>query len=233
MTDGPPLEPSAARNEASHGTVLLVHGLWLHPVAMALMRGRLARHGFDVLAYAYPTVSLGLAENVERLRHYCDGLACGKLHLVGHSMGGLVALKVAELVPRGLLGRLVLVGTPFRDSFAARCLQRLPGGRRILGRSMPEWLEAPSAGRFDACELGVIAGCRGVGLGRVIAPGLPKPHDGVVSVAETHVPGMRDHIVLKVAHTEMLVSRAVVQQVAAFLERGTFDRTQPHCPSVN
>jgi pimeloyl-ACP methyl ester carboxylesterase len=213
--------------------VLLVHGLWLHPVAMALMRGRLARQGYDVLAYAYPTVSLGFAENVERLRRYCDRLIPGKLHLVGHSMGGLVALETASLLPRARLGRLVLVGTPFRDSFAARSLQRLPGGRRILGRCMPEWLQAPSAGPFDACELGVIAGCRGIGLGRVIAPRLPKPHDGVVSVAETHVPGMRDHIVLSVSHTEMLVSRAVVRQVATFLERGTFDRTQPHCPSVN
>jgi pimeloyl-ACP methyl ester carboxylesterase len=148
-------------------------------------------------------------------------------------MGGLLALKTAELFPRDRLGRLVLVGPPYRDSFAARRLQRLPGGRRMLGRSMGEWLDAPSIRPFDACELGVIAGCRGMGLGRVIAPRLAKPHDGVVSVAETDVPGRRDHIVLNVAHLEMLVSRPVVQQIAAFLERGTFDRTQPHCPSVN
>jgi len=226
-------KPRGVRNEPSHGTVLLVHGLWLHPLAMALMRARLARQGYDVLSYAYPTVSLGLDENAERLRLYCEGLACGKLHLVGHSMGGVVALKAAERVARDRLGRLVLVGTPFRDSLAARSLQRLPGGRRMLGRSMPEWLEGAPTGPFDACDLGVIAGCRGIGLGRVIARRLPKPHDGVVSVAETHVPGMRDHVVLNVAHTEMLLSRAVVQQVVAFLERGTFDRTQPHFPSVN
>ena len=70
-------------------------------------------------------------------------------------------------------------------------------------------------------------------MGRVIAPALPGPHDGVVTVDETRVPGLSDHIVLRVAHTEMLVSRAVVQQVVAFLERGKFDRTQPHFSSVN
>ena len=73
-------------------------------------------------------------------------------------------------------------------------------------------------------DLGVIAGCRGMGLGRVIAPRLPKPHDGVVSVAETHVPGMRDHIVLDVSHTAMLASRAVVRQICTFLQQGTFSR---------
>jgi pimeloyl-ACP methyl ester carboxylesterase len=176
---------------------------------------------------------LGLRENVERLRSFCERLSGRKLHLVGHSMGGLLALHAAELIPRACLGRVVLVGTPFRDSFAARALQRLPGGAWLLGRCMPQWLAGPRLERFTACELGVIAGSRGVGLGRVIAPALPRPNDGVVDVEETRVPGMSDHIVLRVAHTEMLVSRAVVQQVAAFLERGKFDRTQPHFSSVN
>jgi hypothetical protein len=98
---------------------------------------------------------------------------------------------------------------------------------------MPEWLASGPPPGFDACELGVIAGSRGIGLGRLIAPGLPRPHDGVVSVDETRVPGMADHIVLRVGHTEMLVSRAVAQQVCAFLKHGKFDRTHPHLPSLN
>jgi pimeloyl-ACP methyl ester carboxylesterase len=223
----------AAEKSASRETVLLVHGLWLHPLVMQLMRRRLTQCGYAVRAYSYPTVRLNLHENIERLRGYCGELPGGKLHLVGHSMGGLIALKAAERMPRGCVGRVVLVGSPFRDSFSARALQRLPGGRRLLGRCMPEWLTAGPSARFEACELGVIAGSRGIGLGRLMAPGLPKPHDGVVSVDETRVPGMTDHIVLRVGHTEMLVSRLVAQQVCAFLRHGKFDRTQPHLPSLN
>jgi pimeloyl-ACP methyl ester carboxylesterase len=220
-------------NKSHRAAVLLVHGLWLHPVAMALMRKRIARHGYAVLAYGYPTIRLDLRENVERLRRYCERFSGRKLHLVGHSMGGLLALKAAQLVSPPCLGRVVLVGTPFGDSFAARALQRLPGGSSLLGRCMPEWLAEPRLERFAACELGVIAGDRRVGLGRLIAPGLPKPNDGVVSVEETRVPGMSDHIVLRVAHTEMLFSRRVAEQVAAFLDRGKFDRTQSRFSSVN
>ena len=48
------------------------------------------------------------------------------------------------------------------------------------------------------------------------------PNDGVVAVSETEFPEMRDHIVLDVNHTGMLLSRTVAQQVCAFLGRRAF-----------
>jgi pimeloyl-ACP methyl ester carboxylesterase len=208
--------------ENGKDTVLLVHGLWLHGISMQLIRRRLERHGHRVRCYSYPTMRLDLEQNAERLRRHWESLPGGKVHLVGHSMGGLVALRAAQLVAPECRGRVVLAGTPFVDSFAARALERLPGGRRMLGRCIAQWLAGLPRERFDLCELGVIAGSRSVGLGRIIAPGLPRPNDGVVSVAETRVPGMRDHIVLEVGHSEMLFSRAVVEQIHAFIEHGTF-----------
>ena len=213
--------------------VLLVHGLWLKGIAMWPMRRRLERCGYTVRAYSYPTMRLTLDENTARLCRYCDGLGGGKVHLVGHSMGGLVALATAERLPAACRGRVVLIGTPFAKSFAARALQRLPGGRAMLGHSMGQWLAGRRSTPPVAFDLGVIAGSGGVGLGRLIAPGLPKPNDGVVNIEETRVPGMRDHVVLPVSHTQMLVSGAVVRQVCAFLEHGKFDPVQGPNPSVN
>jgi hypothetical protein len=80
----------------------------------------------------------------------------------------------------------------------------------------------PDTGR----DVGVIAGSRPFGLGRIVVPGLPAPSDGVVSAAETRLPAMRDHIVLNVSHSGMLISRAVMRQICAFLRDGAFERQE-------
>ena len=213
-------------------TVVLVHGLWLHGAAMLLMKRRIARCGYRVKTYSYPTVRLDLDQNAERLARYCAALPGARIHLVAHSMGGLVAIRAAEALPASRIGRLVLLGTPFQDSYSARRVQRLPGGCTIIGRCMGQWLTRTRAGP-ESLDLGVIAGTGRIGLGRLVAHRLPQPNDGVVSVEETRVPGMRDHVVLRVSHTLMLVSRDVVHQVCAFLAQGKFDRAHAASASLN
>jgi len=202
-------------------TVVLVHGLWVHGITMELMRRRIARQGYRALAYSYPSMRLTLAENADRLARYCRTLG-GRVHCVGHSLGGLIVLHMLERPSGFTAGRVVLTGTPFVDCLAARRLARLPGGRAALGRSFPEWLESARPELDAKFEIGVIAGKVPVGIGRLVAPDLPQPCDGVVSVAETRFPAMRDHIVLNVNHFGMLISRAVVRQICAFLREGKF-----------
>jgi pimeloyl-ACP methyl ester carboxylesterase len=205
-------------------TVVLVHGLWVHGIAMELMRRRIARSGYRTLSYSYPSIRLTLTENAERLARFCRGIAAPRLHFVGHSLGGLIALRTLQQMTGQAAGRVVLLGTPFSECHAARRLVRLPGGRAALGRSIPEWLEAARP-QFDGeHEIGVIAGSLPLGLGCIVAPDLPSPSDGVVTVAETQVPGMRDHVVLHVSHSGMLVSAAVARHICAFLREGAFSQ---------
>lgn len=205
-------------------TVVLVHGLWVHGIAMVLMRRRIERCGYRVLAYSYPSVRLSLTENTERLARYCREISAPRLHFVGHSLGGLIVLRMLDSTSGLPPGRVVLAGTPFAECYTARRLVRLPGGRAALGRSIPEWLDSGRPEFGSAHDIGVIAGSVPVGLGCLVAPDLPAPCDGVVSVAETRVPGMRDHVVLRVSHSGMLVSSAVARQICAFLREGMFAR---------
>ena len=201
--------------------VILVHGLWVHGVVMTPLRHRIARCGYRAVSYSYPSMRLTLTENAERLAQFCRSLDAAKFHFVGHSLGGLVVLGMLERAPELHAGRIVLAGVPFSGSFAAQRLARLPGGRTALGRSVPERLRRERTGWLRH-DIGVIAGSIPIGLGRLVAPDLPKPNDGVVCVAETRLPAMRDQIVLRVNHTGMLLSAAVARQICAFLRNGAF-----------
>ena len=202
--------------------VILVHGLWVHGVVMALLRRRIARCGYRTLNYTYPSMRLTLSENAERLARYCRGIGAERLNFVGHSMGGLVVLSMLERPREFAVGRIVLAGTPYGGSVAARRLARLPGGRAALGCCLPEWLGRERPQPPSGYEIGVIAGSVPIGLGRLVASDMPRPNDGVVSVAETRLPQMRDHIVLGVNHTGMLLSRTVARQICQFLRHGAF-----------
>lgn len=202
--------------------VIIIHGLWMRGLVMGWLARRIAQDGFATHTYSYPTMRLTLRENAERFARYCVSLAAPRVHIVAHSMGGLVALKMLEMHRQLRCGRLILLGTPYTGSVAAQRLARLPGGGRLLGRSIAEWLREPRPVPDSIAEIGIIAGTRGYGLGRLIASDLPQPHDGVVALAETAVPGVTRRIVLKVGHTEMLLSREVARQCCAFLRSGEF-----------
>ena len=193
--------------------------------AMELMRRRIARGGYHALSYSYPSMRLTLGENAERLVRYLRGLNVTRLHLVGHSLGGLIVLRALNNAAGMAPGRVVLVGTPCAGSHAASRLQRIPGGRTVLGRSLNESLESPLA-RPPGRDIGVVAGSVPIGLGQIVDPSLPRPNDGAVSVEETRIAGMRDHVILPVSHSGMLVSRTVARQICAFLRDGTFARSR-------
>lgn len=207
---------------ASTEPVIIIHGLWVRGLVMGLLARRIAQDGFAARTYSYPTMRLTLSENAERFARFCAGLAAPRVHIVAHSMGGLVALKMLESHRQLHCGRLVLAGTPYTGSFAAERLARFPGGRSLLGRSIAEWLREPRPLPDGIAETGIIAGTRGYGLGRLLAPDLPRPHDGVVALAETAIPGVTRRIELKVGHTGMLMSREVARQCCAFLRNGEF-----------
>lgn len=202
--------------------VIIIHGLWVHGLVMGWLTRHIKQDGFAARSYSYPTMRLTLSENAERFARYCTSLAAPRIHIVAHSMGGLVALKMLQMNRQLRCGRLILIGTPYSGSFAAQRLARFPGGHSLLGRSIAEWLRESRPVPDGIAEIGIIAGTRGYGLGRLIAPSLPQPHDGVVTLAETEVPGVTQRIDLKVGHTEMLVSREVARQCCAFLRNGCF-----------
>jgi pimeloyl-ACP methyl ester carboxylesterase len=179
-----------------------------------------------VRAFSYPSVAADATANARALAEYLGAIRADALHLVGHSLGGLVIVKLFEEHAAALAqlpaGRIVLLGSPLRGSRTARNLARLPFGKKIMGLAVGEELLAPR----ERCwrqnrELGVIAGDLGVGLGRLVGR-LGGASDGTILLAETQIEGAADRVVLRVSHTGMLFSAAVARAAAAFLSTGRF-----------
>lgn len=217
------LHPGEAATQDHREAVVLVHGLWMHGLVFGLQRRRLARLGYRALSFSYPSVRAGLAGNARALSGFVAAIDAQVVHLVGHSLGGLVILRMLADRPDKRIGRVVLLGSPCGGSHCARVLQGIPLLRALVGQSLADWLAQPCLPAPAGLEIGVLAGDSGVGVGRLI-PGLARPNDGVVSLAESRLDTASDSIVLPVGHSQMLVSAACLEQVAAFLRTGRFER---------
>ena len=193
----------------------------MHGVAMLPLGWRLRQCGFEVPRFSYASVAAGLEHNADLLAKFCRRQGTGPLHLVGHSLGGLLILAALERNRDLKVRRAVLIGSPYAGITAAMGLGRFPIGERMMGRTLNEWRRMPRPSLSKDVELGVIAGNLPLGLGRLVAR-LPTPHDGVTCVDETRVPGAKDSIVLRINHTGMLFSPAVARATCAFLRNGTF-----------
>jgi pimeloyl-ACP methyl ester carboxylesterase len=217
------------------GTVVVyVHGLWLWGGESFLLRRRLARLlGADCRTFSYRSVSASIDENAAALGAYLGTVRAETLHLVAHSMGGLVILRMFERWGARALppGRIVFMGSPVRGSLSAARLVRLPLGRSLLGRSAVEVLLDHSERRWaGGRELGVIAGDRAAGMGRLLGS-MEGPSDGTVGALETDLPGATDSLRLHVSHSGMVFSREVARQAAAFLREGRFDHGAGRSPA--
>jgi pimeloyl-ACP methyl ester carboxylesterase len=200
--------------------VILLHGLWMRAFTLVALRHRLERAGYTVDVFDYASVFHGPEASVDLLLRRVRSVRNGKVHFVGHSLGGLIALQAAQREPELTRGRIVCIGSPLRGSAVARGVARLPGGRYVIGKNLQvlsygiERWHGPQA-------VGAIAGRLPIGFGFAIGA-LDSPHDGTVSVAETQLPGLTDHCVVPATHTGLLFSAEAADQTIAFLGGARF-----------
>jgi len=203
--------------------VVYVHGLWLTGRESLVLRRRLERDfGFKVHPFRYRTVSATMSDVTERLAAFVRELNPATLHLVGHSLGGLVIYRFLEQFPQQAPGRVVFLGTPAVASRAVANMARLRWAMPLVGKCVAEELLTHRERRWVMPrELGIIAGTRRMGLGQFIAR-FDEDSDGSISVSETRLPGATDHVTLPVSHMGMLLSAKTAQETGTFLKYGRF-----------
>lgn len=207
-------------------TVILIPGLWMPGLVMLAHQSRLRRAGFAAQCFSYPSWQGGLADNVRRLSLYLKETPGEVIHLVAHSLGGLVTLKMLSQETDPRIGRIVLMGSPYAGCHCGFSLTKMPFLSRLAGQTFEDWFSLPRPDLPPGAEIGIVAGTHRIGLGRLI-PGLAHPNDGLISVDETCLPTASDQIALNVSHSGMLLSHECTAQIVSFLRTGKFVCLQP------
>ena len=203
--------------------VVYVHGLWLTGLEAFLLQRRVEQAtGWSWRAFPYLSTMQSMDDSADGLHAFIAAQQAPVVHLVGHSLGGLVILRCLERHPVQPPGRVVFLGTPAMGSHAAAEFGRLPFGPALLGETAVQELILGGPRRWThERELGVIAGDQPIALARLVVE-FEGANDGAVSVDETRIPGARAHVVLPVSHTGMLLAPRVADEIGAFLATGAF-----------
>jgi len=193
--------------------VVLVHGLGAKRLVMARMYWSLRKHFAEVINWGYPSLWSPLQRHGRELatlfRRLGEGGSYDRVHLVTHSMGGIIGrLALAEFVP-SQFGRFVMIAPPNRGSHVASRLAP------YLGRICPPLAQLADHEASYVCtlpppqvaELGIIA----------------ASIDFLVRQPSTRLGCEHDHIVLRGLHSSLLWQRETAEQVHHFLVHGQFD----------
>ena len=210
--------------------VILLHGLARSSHSMNKMEAELARNGYDVVNYDYPSTKYDIPALAKEHLPLAISKCAEKtsISFVTHSMGAIILRQYLEENTMPALNRVVMLGPPNQGSQVVDNLKNVPGFKLINGpagaqlgtreNDIPAKL-GPAKG-----EVGIIAGRKSINL--ILSLYLPNPDDGKVSVENTKLEGMEDHLTVDVSHPFLMKDKEVIRQVLWFLAEGQFNRAR-------
>ena len=212
----------APAGEEGQGAVFLLHGMGRTRASMWVLQHRLKEAGYTVHNFPYTTFSDSLDALSEKLIAFIREKHGGKrYHLIGHSLGNIIARNAFKTgYPEGL-GRMVMLAPPNHPAELAKRFRKNPfyklltgdSGQMLSSEDFYATLPTPDS------DFGVIAGDRGP---RWL---FKEANDGVVAVEATKLAGMADWLLLHHSHTFLMNSRDTAEHCIHFLEQGAFRRT--------
>jgi len=192
--------------------VVLTHGFMANRWLLTPLARRLRQRGWVTRVWGYQSLTPSVLHHGRRFADLLGRLQADpsvrRIHVVAHSMGGIVTrAALAEQMP-AKFGRLVMLAPPNRGSFVATRTAGLMGG---LFRPVAELTTHPDS------LVNTLDEPQGIDIG-VIAAGL----DQLVTLESTRLAVPHQHVVLRCMHSSLLFRRDAAALTAQFLEQGTF-----------
>ncbi len=221
-----PLLMPAAENQEY---VILLHGLCRTSRSMLPMERALAKSGYHVLNVDYPSRTAGIEklseEAIGQAVADCQKAGAEKIHLVTHSLGGILVRSYLSRHSIPNLGRVVMLGPPNQGSEVVDKLGSWWIFKQLNG---PAGNELGTDKNSTPNKLGPAHFCVGVVAGDhsinwINSRLIPGRDDGKVSVERTKLAGMADQIVIHASHPFLMRNRTAIRQTICFLRAGRFE----------
>ncbi len=206
--------------------VLLVHGITRSSKSMAAYRPPLEKAGFQVFPFDYPSTRVDLDTAADYLHQVIESLdGIERLHVVAHSMGGVVTRTYRAKHQDERLNRLVLVGSPQKGAELADLMRGKanlvfktifgPAGQQLVTDSDGFLKKLPP----PDVEFAVIAGGHPP---NGFNPLIPGDDDGIVSLESTRLSGAADFLFVESLHLALNRNEATHAATVRFLQLGKF-----------
>ncbi len=219
-------QPLAAKGEC----VVLVHGLWRSRFAMQPVESYLLEQGYATVNVDYPSAREPL-ETIAReyllpAIQQCEGAVNGAVHIVSHSLGGIVARTALQDSELPKQGRIVMLSPPNQGSELVDQFKDWPLADLVIG---PAALSLAKDGLLMTSleplqvNIGIITGNSNNRW--VPFSDLPEPHDGTVTVEGAKLDEMDDFLVVDENHVSIRRNPTVLQEIVNFLENGHFSQS--------
>jgi hypothetical protein len=216
-------------NVFSNDSIVILHGMARTKKSMKRIEAHFISKGFNVVNQGYSSRKHTIEELSEHViqEALSKCKADGKVHFIAHSLGCIIIRHYLKENEIKNLGKVVMLGPPNKGS---EIVDKL-GGLRLF-----KYINGPAGSQLGTdktsmpntigkanFELGIIAGSRTLNLFSFFY--LPGKDDGKVTVESTKLEGMKDHIVMPVTHTFMMINKKVIFQIEYFLKNGLFKKT--------
>ena len=195
--------------------VVLVYGLARTSASMSILAGRLRDEGYRVENWGYGSFGNTIDGHATTLNAFIDQIESDDgvthIHCVGHSLGNIVIRAALIADPPTKPGRIVMLAPPNQGSADAAFWTPL------LGDVVQPLRELSNESNSIVKQMGVPTG---IEIGIIAAA-----DDGRVNLADTHIDGEKDHLIVPGMHTFIILRDDVAHQVAYFFKHGQFERS--------
>lgn len=208
--------------------VILIHGLGRSGISMRSIEKALIQADYTVVNTQYSAKGKTVSELTQSVipealtQCHLDT----HIHFVTHSLGGILLREYLSQQTIPKLKRVVMLGPPNQGSEVADTLNNSPlyfilKNEAVLELGTDTNSKPNTLDSIDA-ELGIIAGNKSINW--ILSSIIPGDDDGKVSIENTKLDEMVDHIILPTTHTFMIKNKQAIIQIVYFLEHGVFSR---------